>query len=375
MAKRTGAKLRIPKLCLHKSSGRGYVTNPRTHKPIYLGDYGSDECERNYREWVGRWRALGAAGVDLSKIDRGGPTVAKLIVAFLAHAKQHYVKDGQETSEVGTFRVLLAPLNNLYGRTKVADFKGADFRAVRQQYIEAGLSRGTINDRAARLRRVFRWGVAEDLVPPDVLAKVSAVEPLQKGRTPAPEREKVKPVPKAHFEAAVAQLREKPRLMAQLHYLLGCRPGEVVVMRPADIDRTQDPWLYRPIHYKTEHHESGKPRDIFIGKEAQAILRPLLERQPTAWVFWSRARGIAHGKGPGHYTVQAYWHLVKSACLRAGVPHWNPNQVRHLRLTEVRRAFGLEAAQAVGGHADPDMTARYAERLENLARTVAKEMG
>jgi integrase len=55
--------------------------------------------------------------------------------------------------------------------------------------------------------------------------------------------------------------------------------------------------------------------------------------------------------------------------------HWAPNQLRHSRLTEVRRHFGLEAAQVAAGHARADVTQVYAERDLALAEKVAAEIG
>src|SRR5262249_9231679 len=54
---------------------------------------------------------------------------------------------------------------------------------------------------------------------------------------------------------------------------------------------------------------------------------------------------------------------------------WTPNQLRHLHATEVRRRYGLEAAQVALGHAQADVTQIYAERNLALAQKVAAEMG
>ena len=47
---------------------------------------------------------------------------------------------------------------------------------------------------------------------------------------------------------------------------------------------------------------------------------------------------------------------------------WAPNQLRHAAATEVRREFGLEAAQVILGHSQANVTQIYAER--DLARGV-----
>ena len=41
---------------------------------------------------------------------------------------------------------------------------------------------------------------------------------------------------------------------------------------------------------------------------------------------------------------------------------WAPNQLRHNAATEIRRRFGLEAAQIILGHSKADVTQVYAER-------------
>ena len=57
------------------------------------------------------------------------------------------------------------------------------------------------------------------------------------------------------------------------------------------------------------------------------------------------------------------------------LPHWHANQLRHSKATEVRREFGLEAAQVSLGHAKADVTQVYAERDAKLGREVAMKIG
>jgi site-specific recombinase XerC len=54
---------------------------------------------------------------------------------------------------------------------------------------------------------------------------------------------------------------------------------------------------------------------------------------------------------------------------------WSPNQLRHLRGTEIRKRFGLEASQTVLGHSHADTTEIYAERDFVLAESVMSQMG
>ena len=52
---------------------------------------------------------------------------------------------------------------------------------------------------------------------------------------------------------------------------------------------------------------------------------------------------------------------------------WGPNRLRHSAATDIRRHFGLEAAQVALGHAQADVTQVYAERDLRLAAEVARE--
>lgn len=75
------------------------------------------------------------------------------------------------------------------------------------------------------------------------------------------------------------------------------------------------------------------------------------------------------------YTPHTYAHAVRVASRKAGVPHWHPNQLRHLFATEVRRVHGLEAVQVLLGHSRADVTQVYAERDLALASAVAAKIG
>ena len=67
--------------------------------------------------------------------------------------------------------------------------------------------------------------------------------------------------------------------------------------------------------------------------------------------------------------------MIREACKKAGVPHWSPNQLRHLVGTKIRRELGLEASQVVLGHAHADVTQIYAERNAELARQAMEKLG
>jgi integrase len=80
------------------------------------------------------------------------------------------------------------------------------------------------------------------------------------------------------------------------------------------------------------------------------------------------------------YDTNSYRRAINYGLLQAKkagfvIPHWHPHQLRHNRGTEVRKRYGIEAAQVALGHARADVTQVYAEKNLEQAREIAREMG
>jgi len=56
-------------------------------------------------------------------------------------------------------------LRNLYGTTWASEFGPLRLKAVREAMIDADLSSRFINQNVGRIRRMFSWGVENELVP------------------------------------------------------------------------------------------------------------------------------------------------------------------------------------------------------------------
>ena len=85
-----------------------------------------------------------------------------------------------------------------------------------------------------------------------------------------------------HDAVVEATLEYLPKVVADLvrfQRLTGCRPGEALQLRPCDVDRTTDVWIFRPNSHKTEHH--GRERLVMIGRRAQGLLLKFLARDPA----------------------------------------------------------------------------------------------
>lgn len=398
----------IPRHCHHKASGRGVVR--LGGKDHYTGPWGSPEAEAAYERLVAEWLANGRSLPDPTAADghpgtqgplAGGPTVSDVILAFWKHAQVHYRDaDGKLTSEPSHFRSALKPLRAMYGLEPAAAFSPKKLKAVREAIAATGITRPEVNRRVSKVRHVFKWAVAEELVPVATWQALLALRGLQAGRCDCPEPEPVTPVPAEHVEAALPHLRGVVRAMVEVQRLTGMRPGEVCRLRAAEVRRDGDVWEYRPARHKTAHR--GKERVVFIGPRAQAVLAPYLGGDPAGYVFspqaalaelnrerarrratkyyasrqgWQRPKADPERRPGERYTPVSYARAIARACRKAGVPAWAPNRIRHAVGTEIRKRYDLEAAQVVLGHTRADVTQVYAERDQDRARRIMAEIG
>jgi integrase len=423
----------VPKYRKHKSSGQAIVTlrdGLGNRRDVLLGKFGTAASRAEYARVIGEWEAasrrLPARAAAVS-----GCTVNELILLYWRHVEGYYRKDGKPTSEPDTIRQALRFVRQLYGHTPAAEFGPLALKAVRDAMVKhpvtrrvrvldpetgevrkedrvyrVGLSRRLINKQVGRIRQMFRWATEQELLPVSVYQSLLTVKGLRKGERGAREKPRIKPVPAAFVDAVLPHLPPLVHAMVEVHRLCGGRPQDVVQMRPLDIDMTGDIWEYRPPRYKTEHHdeEADQGRVLFLGPQAQAFLKPLLPLNVADYIFnpgrSERERNAARRgqrKTPlwgahlraqerkkkrrkrramrDHYAVAAYRRAVHRACAKAGVPPWHPNQLRHSRLTEIRKRYGLEASKACGGHRLIGTTQHYAEQDQDLAKKVMREIG
>jgi integrase len=117
---------------------------------------------------------------------------------------------------------------------------------------------------------------------------------------------------------------------------------------------------------------------LFSPREAMVALRADQRKNRETKLQPSQVnrRKKAPKRKPGeHYKATSYYYAIRRACEKAGIEPWHPHQLRHSHATEVRRQFGLEAAQVALGHAQANVTEVYAERDLALAAKVAAQIG
>ncbi|HWA98814.1 MAG TPA: site-specific integrase [Pirellulales bacterium] len=404
---------RIPRLCLHRPSGRYFVRF--NGQAVYLGTdrrKARTEADRLIAEWLARRRQPAVQASDL--------TVTMLVARFRDWADDYFRHpDGRSTGHVEAHvKPAMRYLRKTYGTTMAAEFGPLRLEALRMRMIDDGLSRRYVNGLVAAIKRCFKWAVSKQLLPVEVHAALSTLDGLRIGKSKARECEPIAPVPDEVVEQTLARMQAIPADMVRLQRLTGARPDEVCRLRPYDIDRSGDVWVYTPPMHKTAHR--GHKRRIFIGPKGQEILRPYLLRPAEAFCFSpaeseAKRRAAAHerritpegyGNNIGtsrkrrpkrqprdHYTVATYRRAIHRACdrldaelvkmaIEAGdhvegrlFARWSPNRLRHTAATEIRKRFGLEHAQVALGHSNADVTQIYAERDMSKGIEVARIVG
>jgi hypothetical protein len=165
-----------PSLRRHKPSQQGVVTlNGRDH---YLGHWPEGQrkppetIQDAYDALIAEWLVSGRRPIT----DAVPITVSELILQFWErHVTVHYRHpNGSPTSEQGNFKLSLRPLRKLFGQLPAAEFSPLKLKALRQHLIDAEISRGVINQRFGRIKRMFKWAVAEELVAGRSLVTVAA---------------------------------------------------------------------------------------------------------------------------------------------------------------------------------------------------------
>ena len=396
-----------PTYLLHKSSGQARVrVDGKDH---YLGEYGSQESKDRYDRIVAEWFAKQG---DTSAFRL---TVDDLCLLFQDWASQHYLKNGEPTSEAYNIRLAMRYVVAKAGTMRAQEFGPKTLKVVRQAMIDAGCVRTSINRMVARIRRMFKWSVAEELIPVTVYQALCTVPGLEAGRSRAIESEPVKPVAQEIVDAVKPFVSRQVWAMIQLQILTGARPGEVVSMRGTDLTMTGKVWEYTPVSHKTQHR--GRERVIFLGPRAQMIVRQFLKPNLAAHLFSPADAKIEHfadlrtkrktpmtpsqrnrtpkakpEKSPGErYTVTSYGRAIRNACRKADrqahedqptkpadrvlVPDWHPHQLRHSSATELRRQFGIESARVILGHSSAVTTELYAEADRKKAKEIIGQVG
>ena len=398
---------KIPRLRRQRQAGRtdrAFIEVDAQRR--YLGPWGSVEASRRYAQVVAelaepvRDLPPPSAAVNLR--------IGELIVSYLEHLRDQLGDDPQSPSQKWLrIRNATRVLFWLYGDELVSDLGPRMLATVRARWLEIGCgrlgddgepldeprpsSRTTANSNTQALIRMIRWGVGVEIVSDRVLTRCTAIEPLK--RSNAEKRRGPKPIDASEIEAVRPFVSRQVWGLIRLIRLSGARPGEVVGVRPCDIQFLDEScWMLAPVDHKNSHR--GQERRIYMGPEAIGVVRDFLDGRPLDRPIFSASEAVRelndacrhHRSSPNPkprtarkvgdaYTVASLRRAIARACEQAEIPVWSPHQLRHTRATELRRLGGIEVAKAVLGHASLGATEIYAARDNGVAEKAARRWG
>lgn len=376
--------MHVPKY--RKQSGRDFAFVEYDGKRRRLpGTYNSVESRDAYAAFVGR--ILRDSHKPSPPPEAEGLTVTALVLAFLDHAKTHYAAENSWHGEYANFRFALRRLVGEFGDYQAENFGPLRLKALQQKLADEGLSGGYVNACIAKVKRCFKWAVAQELLRVEVHQALCTVPGLRA------KRRKKMPVPWEHVEPVIAALNPVVAAMLSFQWYTGARSGSIIRATPSQFDCSGELWLWT-LRHKTEHTDSGAELVLPIGPRCQAVLRPFIDRAPDAMLF--NPREARAGRKPNRrcrsqYTPRTYRQAVRrgifkvndartEAAEKAGevpslIPLWHPHQLRHSKGHAVRHRYGVEAEQAVLGHASLEAAQLYSEKRFALAAEVARETG
>lgn len=409
----------------------------RARKDFLLGAYGTAESRAKYARLIAEWESNARRLPETAGIGFRGVTVAELCWEFWISIQGKYCRQ-----HLANFKIIIRLLRSFYGDVAAGDFGPNALRLLREEMLAGERAQPAIvrdepgqgeakprkpwtvkvSNRFCRyIVQIFRWGVARELIKPDVLAALRALEPLRADLALA--RPKVSPAPLHAVRATRMHVGRVVCAMIDLQLVTGMRPGEVCRIRVADIDMTERVWTYRALS-KMAH--IGQDRVVYLGPRAQEIIRPFIADRPTmAYLFSPReavedrysaasratpaeqgnrrgySRAVRQGIEPSRpprpfYSSDTYRRAITRGCDLANeaaiadaravgkdiadgvrlIPRWHPHQLRHNYATEIRKRHGLEAAAILLGHSSALVTeAVYAERDMTKAMGIAAEIG
>jgi len=395
-------------------------------KRYYLGSYDDPAVRELYARLTRVWERTGH--IDLSLIQEARTpsagnkmTIAELGEQFRHYAEQRYVnQDGTLSSEFHNFRTAWRIVREMFGSTPAEKFGPRKLREVQSAMAQRRKpngdcwSRSNVNKHISRVRMIFSWAVGEELLPVQVADALKHVRGLRRGEQDVRESEAVTPVPQAEIDAVRPHVSRQVWALIQLQLLTGARSGELLYLRPIDLQNTAGQvWIVELGEHKTAHH--GKSRTLFFGPQAQEVLQPFLAARTLDKPLFSPIEAEFERRGttdfnskrsPGeHYTPCSYRRAIRYACMklhpyldeikrpaqelsaeekdeqkRLRKEHreswcWHPHQLRHNYATMIRKRFGIEEASNMLDHSSVKMTEVYAERDREQAMDIANKVG
>jgi integrase len=291
--------------------------------------------------------------------DRAAPTMAELCDRFEA---EHLPRKRPRTA--GDYRhTLRLHVRPHFGEhVKVAAVTFGDVDALHRKITRSG-SPYMANRVVSMLSKMFglaqRWGMIEK----------NPCKGIEKN-TEFQRRRYLLPEELARLTAALAEHSDRQAAnIIRLMLLTGCRRGEALSARWADIDLGEGVWSKPPSSTKQKQHHSAP-----LSAPAQQLLADIQaeqqkdKRQPLGeYVF--------PGKGGHHHRIalKTDW---KQLCKAAGISGLRMHDLRHSFASQLASGgASLPLIGALLGHSSPSTTHRYAHLFSDPLRAAVEKVG
>lgn len=403
----------IPRISHHKPTNQARVRIGG--KDYYLGVYQSPESLERYAALIAELAGTKPEPKPKPRQIRlkKSITVSRLCDLYRSDVEQKSARKSpsNRVKLLGLIDSSFRDLIEECGDELACDFGPKKLSVVRDRMIDRRWKRIYVNRCVNIIKRCFKWGAGlAELIPGEVASRVAMFPNLVRDESGAAESEPVNPASESAIQAVRQRVNHVIRAMIDLQLATGMRPGEVIRVRPRDLDRSgrvvlpggeqfhlPGVWVFRPPTHKTAYLKYQ--RTILIGPKGQEVLAPFLDRDPDAYCF-SPKEGIGKKQRPDRkrppgtkYGDFSYGHTVrltleridreeraKRGDLRQKVePHeraiefWHPHQLRHNAATRLAAEFGPEVARIVLGHRTLSVTRIYvADDLRKAAEAMAK---
>jgi integrase len=233
----------------------------------------------------------------------------------------------------------------------------------------------------SEIKRMFKNAVVDELIKPERLVALDALEELPLDNCRAAQKRRPAPT-----EDVIAALEKLPPVLRDLFRFMdatAARPSEVCRLILSEITLEDGHSIWRPREHKTQEHTS---REIPLGPIAREIVdrwstgkqddEPLfsvkdVDRLRTDEMVSFKRRDIESDA----FDQAALRKIIIKACKAAGVDRWSPYQIRHGALTRYRRETSLDGAQKIAGHTKASITEGYALPDLSIAIAAAEKVG
>jgi integrase len=304
--------------------------------------------EENKTEAMEAWHRIMANGKAVPEARADSPTVAEVIDAFLADAKERVSR-----GTLRNYTAFLTPFKERHGKAKADRLTPPQAETYSRKPTWNGTHRG---DFLTTLASAFRLAEQTGLL---------ASNPLRHLRKPCRSVRTALPLISADEHARLLKAATPAfRPFLEVLHMTGARPSEVATITAENFDA--EAAVVRLSEHKTAH--KGKERILFLLPKAVAILRKQAKRYGSGYLFRNR-----HGT---KFTKNAIGLVMRRLRKRAGIGHATAYAYRHSFATDAL-SNGVPDAQVAEllGHSGTAMLHKHYAHLGAKARVLREALG